>query len=125
MARYLLDTQVVLWLDSAPDRVPREVCSHINAAAAVYFSAASAWEAALKRAIGKLRSGGRLAEFAANAGFLELPITARHAEASAALPVFHRDPFDRVLVAQAIAEQLTLVTADRQLARYPVAVLQL
>lgn len=101
-----------------------QVSARLDTAAEVYFSAASAPEAAVKRA-GKLRDGGSLAEFAARAGSSELPITARNAEASAALPMLHRDRFARILVARAAEEDLTLVTADRQLARYAVNVLQL
>lgn len=125
MARWLLDTQVLLWLDAEPEKIPRQVLAQLDRVDAVYFSAASVWELEIKRSAGKIRFDGRVTAFAERAGLAELPIAARHAEAAAALPLHHKDPFDRMLVAQAIAEGLTLVTADQRLRAYPVAVLQI
>jgi PIN domain nuclease of toxin-antitoxin system len=91
----------------------------------VYLSVASAWELAIKRQLGKLkipRDVDLAAEFARD-GFVPVPITIEHALVAAKLPPIHKDPFDRMLVAQARIEGLTLVTADPMLSRYDVPVL--
>jgi PIN domain nuclease of toxin-antitoxin system len=123
MARWLLDTHILLWLDAEPERIPRQILAQFDRVETAYFSAASVWELEIKRSVGRIRFDGRVTAFAERAGLAELPIAARHAEAAAALPLHHRDPFDRMLVAQAIAEGLTLVTADQRLRAYPVALL--
>jgi PIN domain nuclease of toxin-antitoxin system len=87
-------------------------------------SAASAWEVAIKTALGRLRSTRTVEEAASDSGFLELPVTFRHAERVTGLPPHHRDPFDRMLVAQATVEELTLVTRDPVFARYGVALIE-
>ncbi len=85
----------------------------------VYFSAASVWEVAIKAALGKLRvDAGELLETLAVEGFAELPVLGRHAVELAALPAHHRDPFDRLLVAQSRVESLRLLTDDKTLTRY-------
>jgi Uncharacterized protein conserved in bacteria len=83
-------------------------------------SAVSAWEVAIKIGLGRLRPTRTVEQAAEESGFLELPITFRHAERVAGLPAHHRDPFDRLLVAQAELEGLTLVTRDPVFERYPV-----
>ncbi len=88
----------------------------------VYVSAATAWEISIKRALGKLEAPGNLETEIANNGFLELPITTVHAVVAGGLPDHHNDPFDRMLVAQAMSEQLALVSRDKQLARYGVSI---
>ena len=88
------------------------------------MSAATAWELGIKQMKGKLRLSQSVSEQMALYGFVELPISFRHAEKAAGLQMMHGDPFDRMLVAQAIVEGMTLVTADRILAEYPVAVLR-
>ena len=118
--QYLLDSNVLFWLNSEPGRIPAGVIAKVNAADAVYFSAASAWELAIKQSLGKLRMRGSIAAFAARARFLELVVTTKLAEAAAQLPMHHRDPFDRMIVAQAMDEDLTLITADRRLGQYDV-----
>ncbi len=80
------------------------------------------WELGIKRALGKLEAPPNPGAALGESGFAELAIMARHAEAAAALPPLHRDPFDRMLVAQAQLEGLTLVTSDAQLSAYGVAV---
>ena len=87
------------------------------------MSAATAWELGIKFALNKLSLRIPVSELAAAYGFNELLITFRHVETAAALPFHHRDPFDRLLVAQALAEGLILVTSDKQLTRYGVPVL--
>lgn len=124
MARWLLDTNVLFWLNREPGRLPRDILARLDEVAAVHFSAASVWELEIKRSAGKLRFEGHVVTFAEKAGLVEMAITARHATGAARLPLHHKDPFDRMLVAQAIAEDLTLVTADRRLRRYPVSILE-
>jgi len=123
-AHYLLDSNVLFWLNSEPSRIPRTAIAKLDAADAVYFSAASAWELAVKQSLGKLRMSGSISAFVRRAGFLELTVTTKLAEAAAHLPMHHRDPFDRMIVAQAIGEDLTLITADRRLAQYQVRLLR-
>ncbi len=121
--QYLLDSNVLLWLNLDPGRVPAGVIAELDAAEAVYFSAASAWELAIKQSLGKLRMSGSISAFVGRAGFLELAVTTKYAEAAAQLPMHHRDPFDRVIVAQAMSEGLVMITADRRLAKYGVKTL--
>jgi PIN domain nuclease of toxin-antitoxin system len=120
---YLLDTHVLLWLDSDLSRIPRSVIATLDAADRIHYSAASAWELAIKQNLGKIRLAHPVSAFAEQCGFLELPITTQYAEAAAQLPLHHRDPFDRMLVTQAIAEGLILVTADQRLSQYDVKTL--
>ena len=121
--QYLLDSNVLFWLNLDPGRVPAGVIAELDAAEAVYFSAASAWELAIKQSLGKLRMSGSISAFVGRAGFLELAVTTKYAEAAAQLPMHHRDPFDRVIVAQAMSEGLVMITADRRLAKYGVKTL--
>ena len=123
--RLLVDTHVWLWWRAADSRLNRSARDAITNAAEVHFSAASAWELAIKRSLGKLRlpPGADVAAALARDGFLTLPISVDHAIAAGGLPGIHRDPCDRMLVAQARIEDLTLVTADALLARYDVPVL--
>lgn len=86
----------------------------------VFVSAASVWEIAIKRSIGKMEAPDDLLERVEEANFEPLPVGFDHAERVAALPLHHRDPFDRLLVAQAQVEGATLVTVDRALAAYDV-----
>lgn len=121
--RFLLDTHVAIWWDiGAP--ISAQAKRAIRDADEVFVSAASAWEIAIKAALGKIRSDRSLAELCADSGFLELPVLMRHAESLQSLEPLHRDPFDRLLVAQATQEQLVLVTRDDMITRYPVATLR-
>lgn len=117
-ANYLLDTHVLLWLNSDLERISRSVVAAIDLADQVYYSAASVWELSIKQSLGKLHLAKPVSDFADQSRFLELPVTTRYAEAAARLPLHHRDPFDRMLVAQAMTEGLVLVTADRRLSSY-------
>jgi PIN domain nuclease of toxin-antitoxin system len=119
----LLDTHVLIWWDEGR-RIAAEARQAIEEADTVYVSAASAWEVAIKTALGRLRSTRTVEEAASDSGFLELPVTFRHAERVTGLPPHHRDPFDRMLVAQATVEELTLVTRDPVFARYGVALIE-
>jgi PIN domain nuclease of toxin-antitoxin system len=117
--RLLLDTHLFLWAMADDDRLPTEARELMLAADEVNVSAASIWEIAIKARIGKLKAdAGHLAETIEPSGFVELPVTARHAAGVAHLPDHHTDPFDRLLIAQAMAEPLLLLTVDRQLAAY-------
>jgi PIN domain nuclease of toxin-antitoxin system len=121
--KLLLDTQLLLWAAGQPARLStaaRRLLS--NPRNELLFSAASLWEIAIKRSLGRddFRVEPRVLRRALlDNGYVELAITGEHALALEALPALHKDPFDRLLVAQATAEGVTLVTSDAQLARYP------
>ena len=121
--RLLLDTHALLWWRQNSRRLGRAGREAIARAPVVYVSAASAWEVAIKIAIGRLRIDGPFEGHVLDAGFEPLPITFAHAAEVARLPAHHADPFDRMLVAQARLEGLTLVTHDRTFASYDVETL--
>jgi PIN domain nuclease of toxin-antitoxin system len=117
--RVLLDTNVLLWAFLDSPKLSRAGRAAIEGADEVYVSAASMWEVAIKAGLGKLPVD--VSELAATldaSGFLELYVTAEHAAFVAKLPHHHEDPFDRLLVAQAMTEPLVLITADALLAQY-------
>lgn len=120
--KYLLDTHLLLWAAGQPDRLNAEARDLLgDSGNTLLFSAASLWEIAIKQTIGR-------ADFKVDArilrrglldnGYVELPITSAHAVALDTLPPLHKDPFDRILIAQARVEGITLVTADEQVAKY-------
>lgn len=125
--RLLLDTHAFLWWIADDERLSSRASAIIaDGANEVLVSAASAWEVVVKSALGRIELPTPVDRFftsqlEANA-FVPLPIQMRHALGLSALPDVHRDPFDRILIAQAIAEELTFVTGDRMLRRYPVTV---
>lgn len=121
--RLLLDTHVLLWWLAAAPMSSQASAAIAHEANDVLVSAASAWEIAIKRALGKLASPADLEAQLQRQNMQALPITLAHALAAGALPLHHADPFDRMLVAQAHAERLTLVTRDEQLALYGVPVI--
>lgn len=123
MADLLLDTHVFLWWRADDRRLKPAARKAIAQAPLVYVSAASAWEAAIKAALGRLTLPAPFREGVSASGFDELPISIAHAEAAGALPPHHTDPFDRMLVAQARLEGLTLVTHDPAIQAYDVKVL--
>jgi PIN domain nuclease of toxin-antitoxin system len=117
--RLLLDTHVFLWAVSANRRLQPAARDYLSQADAVYVSAASIWEIAIKSRLGKIDADpAALADAIEESGMQELPISTKHAAAVAALPLHHTDPFDRLLLAQAFLEPLRLVTADKVLAAY-------
>jgi PIN domain nuclease of toxin-antitoxin system len=122
---FLIDTQVFLWFETGSNRLSRRARSLLeDTKEAAYFSAASFWEIAIKRRAGKLAFRGSARAAAAAAGFLELDINAADAETAGELDWDHRDPFDRMLVAQCLNRELTLVSADARLrARGDIAVM--
>ncbi len=121
--RILLDTHVLLWVAGMPERLPTGARALIeDPANDPYFSAASLWEVAIKRGLGRddFRVDPRLLRRALlENGHAELAVTGAHAVAVDLLPPIHGDPFDRLLVAQAQIEAMTLLTADEIVARYP------
>jgi PIN domain nuclease of toxin-antitoxin system len=118
--RLVLDTRTLIWWDD--DRLPQRVTAVIQAADIVFVSAATAWEIAIKCALGKLVARGTVEDVLVDYGFTALPVSVRHADAVRSLPPHHRDPFDRLLVVQAQAENLTIVTHDPVFKLYDVAV---
>lgn len=123
--RLLLDTHALIWTLEAPRRLPVWVLAAIeDFENEVFASAASAWEIAIKQSLGKLPlPRGDFLEALYRSGLVELPITARHADRTRSLPLLHRDPFDRLLVAQAQLEGLSLVSRDPAMRQYQVTVL--
>lgn len=121
--KLLLDTNVVVWLLLNQRRsVPHDVADALSSpSASVLVSAASVWEIAIKRSLGKLRIDESWHRTLMSLDLEHLPVSAEHASGVEALPWHHRDPFDRLLVAQACAEDAVLVTADRTLDAYPAA----
>jgi PIN domain nuclease of toxin-antitoxin system len=117
--RLLLDTPTFVWWDN--DELPRPVRERIRAGDTVYVSAVSAWEIAIKSALGKITARAALADALEDYGFDALPITVPHADGVRTLPPHHRDPFDRLLVAQAQIEQLTIVSRDPAFRAYDVS----
>jgi PIN domain nuclease of toxin-antitoxin system len=124
--RLLLDTQIFVWLATDNPRLGAPGRKLILEAEAAFVSSASIWELAIKAAVGKFPADvSRLAEAIPAMGLEELPVTSQHALGVMALPDLHKDPFDRILVAQAMAEPLRLVTADPLLVPYSELVLKL
>ena len=120
--KLLLDTQLLLWVAGEPDRLSPAARKELNNPNnELLFSAASLWEVAIKTSLGRedfhveprlLRRG------LIDNGYVELPITSQHAVNIDTLPAIHRDPFDRMLISQAVTEGITLVTTDAQVAKY-------
>ncbi len=121
--RFILDTHLLLWVAGASDRLPARARSLIESTEnRLLFSAASLWEVVIKSGLGRddfqvdaylLRRG------LLDNGYGELPILSEHVVAVSGLPSIHRDPFDRILVAQATVEGFTLLTSDVMVAKYP------
>jgi PIN domain nuclease of toxin-antitoxin system len=117
--RLLLDTHLFIWSVTGDRRLKSGLRTYLASAEAVYVSAASIWEIAIKVRLGKIDGDPEeLAAAIESSGFLELAVTARHAASVAKLPMHHNDPFDRLLLAQAFSEPLRLLTVDKVLERY-------
>ncbi len=120
----LLDSHALLWALHAPEKMaPQSVEAIRDRRRPVYFSAVSVWELELKANSGKIELPEDWVSAAMDAGFLELPVKSAEARASVRLPWHHRDPFDRLLVAQAMEHGLRIATRDALIAQYGVAVL--
>lgn len=120
--RLLIDTHILLWAIAEPDRIPRSMRVRLESPRnEVLFSAATIWEVTIKQQAGRLSlpvTPEELVTAALDMGFAELPVTAAHASRVSRLPLHHRDPFDRLLVSQAIAEPARFVTVDKVLSQY-------
>ena len=120
--KLLLDTQLLLWAAGQPERLSASARKQLrNPRNELLFSAASIWEIAIKNTLGRsdFRVETRLLRRGLlDNGYVELPITSQHAVGIDALPLLHKDPFDRLLLAQALTEGITLLTSDVQLALY-------
>ena len=117
--RVLLDTHIYLWFVQDEARLSRRAYQIIQDADEVFVSAATIWEIAIKGALGKIQADvDALVAALEKNGFTELPVRMAHALQTRTLPLFHRDPFDRMLVSQAMVGQLQLLTADRRLHEY-------
>ncbi len=117
--RLLLDTHIFYWSLYETRRLSRITAEIMHGAEAVFVSSASIWEVAIKVRLGKMNADPQeLVDHIAASGFHELPIRSRHAILVAGLPMYHTDPFDRLLIAQAMSEPLHLLTADPQLKQY-------
>lgn len=126
---FLLDTHCWLWLQTEPERFPDRLLSSLaDGSVDLFLSAASAWEIGIKHAAGRLTLPEAPAVYVPEGmrrtGTRELPVSHDHALAASALPPHHRDPFDRLLVAQSRIEGLPLVTADRAIRRYEVEMIR-
>ena len=124
MTSLLLDTHALLWVLVNPERIPAATLATVQAPeTTVYVSAASAWEIATKHRLGKLAGAAAVVsgyrEHLARLRAQELPITGHHALTAGTLQWSHRDPFDRVIVAQAVLESLPVVTSDAALVEFP------
>ena len=123
--RLLVDTHALLWAIGDPERLRDAARTALwDPRNEVRVSVASVWEIGIKRALGKLTAPDDLGPHLEAANFVPLPISLEHASAAGSLPLHHRDPFDRMLIAQAQIESLTLVTRDARFARFGVQVLE-
>ena len=120
----LLDTHVVVWWLADDPELADEIKDRLDQEPDVRVSAATIWEIGIKQALGKIAAPADLPERVRDCGFRELPIGCAHASAAGRLPPIHKDPFDRMLVAQARCEGLTLVTRDPHCQQYDVPILQ-
>ncbi len=118
--KLLLDTHALIWWDTG--ELARAVVRRIERADVVYVSAVVAWEIAIKSTLKKIIAKSPVEDVLRDYGFIELPVLIRHADAVKVLPPHHRDPFDRLLVAQAIVEDLVIVSSDPMLCQYKVPV---
>jgi PIN domain nuclease of toxin-antitoxin system len=116
----LLDAHTILWFVGGTSKLRQDARRAIEAADRAYVSAASIWELTVKHARGRLIAPDDLSERLHDLGFLELALGWEHARVAGGLPMHHRDPFDRMLVAQAIVERLTIVTRDDMIRQYGV-----
>jgi PIN domain nuclease of toxin-antitoxin system len=125
--KLLLDTHILLWAAGVPERLPQSARSLLRAPEnSLFFSAASIWEIVIKLGLGREDfevDPYRLRKMLVVHGYTELPVTAEHALKVFTIPTLHKDPFDRLLVAQARAEGMVLVTADSAVAQYQESVI--
>ena len=120
--RYLLDTHIIIWAIDQTHRLPKGYPQLLQREDQCVVSVISLWEIAIKKSLGKLEVRDDLAEYLLRTGVSLLHVELPHINALHDLPHHHRDPFDRMLIAQAATEKLTLLTADRHFALYDVAI---
>ena len=121
--KILLDSHYLVWSLQAPQLMTERECALIsNTENELYFSAMSIMELNLKASKGKLLLAKNLARCCLETGFIPLPFTWEHAEATRKLPLIHSDPFDRMIAAQAYHENMSLMTRDQILRQYPIAI---
>lgn len=126
--KFLLDTQIFIWWDSEPEKLPTRLSALFEDPSLTFvLSIASVWEMQIKAQLGKLDLNRPLDEIVVDqqrSNRLQLlPIELRHVLTLQQLPLYHKDPFDRLIIAQALAEQLTLLSVDAIFTQYPVAVI--
>lgn len=120
---YLLDTHIILyWLSDLKKLTPRVRKLLENPESSIAISSVVIWEISIKKALGKLEIADNYFEQIQKYGFLPLPINHEHARRVAELPLHHADPFDRLLIAQALVEKATIVTQDQIFAKYPIKI---
>jgi PIN domain nuclease of toxin-antitoxin system len=124
MMKLLLDTHILLWWLTQDQKLSQTAIDTIaDSDNIIFISAATAWEIAVKKMIGKLEAPDDLPIALAANDFLELPITIEHSQKLYQLPLHHHDPFDRIMVAQAIAEDLTFMTRDTKISLYEIKII--
>ncbi len=119
----LLDTHTVIWFLGGSSKLSADARTAIETADHVYVSSATIWEMAVKVARGRLEAPADFPDRLLDLGIQQLALEWEHVRVAGGLPLHHRDPFDRMLVAQAIVERLSIVTRDEAIARYPVPVI--
>jgi PIN domain nuclease of toxin-antitoxin system len=125
VSRYLLDTKVVVWLSSDLTRIPESVLDVLeDRESELVVSTVCFWELAIKQTLGKIDASIDFDRMMGEFGMRELTVSSKYMEVLRGLPMLHGDPFDRMMVAQAMVEEMVLVTGDRRLGEYPVAVLR-
>jgi PIN domain nuclease of toxin-antitoxin system len=123
MMKILLDTHILIWWLSKASRLSQtEIDLITDSDNFIFVSAATAWEIAVKKMIGKLEAPDDLPVALAINNFLELPITIEHSQKLYQLPLHHNDPFDRIMIAQAMSEDLTFMTRDAKIALYDIRI---
>lgn len=121
----LLDTHVALWAITSDAALGEDILDRLRHDPEIFLSPISLWEITIKQTAGKLAGPPDLAERVRDMGFQELPVTHVHALTAGRLPPHHRDPFDRMLIAQAVTEGMTLATSDASIALYDVDILKI
>ncbi|HEX4322686.1 MAG TPA: type II toxin-antitoxin system VapC family toxin [Acidobacteriaceae bacterium] len=119
----LLDSNVLIFLEQNPKRIPLSTLQRISTAQHVFVSAVTAWELGIKQARGQLALARPVSQLVSARSMIELPVTIQHGETVRSLPLHHHDPFDRMLVAQAMIEGLIFVTSDKFLLLYGIPTL--
>ncbi len=121
--KVLLDTQIMVWITVDDARLRPATRAALESADAIYLSTASIWEISIKRAQGRLTVPDDLLDRVRASAIEPLPVTMEHGWLAGGLPMLHTDPFDRMIIAQAIAEGMTLVTSDRRMREYGVPII--